>query len=693
MGMILKKANHKNTARVKVIIYSLIFVILFNISTPALAEESEKDKTTMVFIIDNNSYTADGELIVMDVSPMIVEGRTMLPIRYAASPLGADIKWNGEDKKVTLILGDKILELWVGQSNALVNGLTIPIDADNPNVKPLIVNERTMLPLRFVTENLGCELLWDPETKKITITKDRKSDDSTIPPIGIVLPPIVPTFPSLIIDAPIRDLSKNQINELILSKDLSNLNDIWSVNQPDIAKKVTLSESDFPVVLRIGRGYDVFGKYASVESLKQSVLDLEKLITDQKIERIRYDQGVNTQITSDSIRSYSRTLSKNISGSGSYFGFGGSAKLNFNSTRTSQLNNYFSTSSYIVKKFGVYVNGSTNLKNYLNSDAKKMINDNNVTAKTVFGNYGHYVLVDTITGGRVDYSITAKSDSSTSYDNFVAATKADFNVLVFKASANAEYQNIKNKSEYDSNKEQTLNTYGGNFSLNLGQFLNDPQILSKWESTLEENGTLVDFGTTTEKSLVPIWELADTSSRSTYLKSEFEKLNLAQGNQWPMEKYITDIVFVTGSDAWSARAKTPPGYMLIDVDLNTDAGGDFIFLCYKLGDNINDAYTDFFMEYNNKSRTAGSGILSHNSNNVNYTRIGTDLNKGAGGDFLYLFTTKAQTLPPVKGVNVSFDSSNAASPDWNNVYWLNSKNPADVNKGAGGKYVYIKFKR
>lgn len=693
MEIILKEIYHKNTLVLRLSIYFLILVMLFSISSLAFAEEPGNSKTTMVFIIDNNSYTANGELIVMDVSPMIIEGRTMLPIRYAASPLGADIQWDGEEKKVTVVLGEKKLELWVGKSEALVNGSIIPIDALNDKVKPLIINGRTMLPLRFVTENLGSDLIWDPTTKKVTITKDTKSDNPPVPPIGIVLPPIDPIFPIIEFAPPIKNLTNKQINDLILSKDTSKVSDIWKLNQPGVPKKVSLSESDFPVVLRIGRGYDVFGKYASVESLKQSVLDLEKLITDQKVERMRYDQGVNTQITSDSIRSYSSTLSKKISGSGSYFGFGGSAKLNFNSTRTSQLNNYFSTSSYIVKKYGVYVNGSTNLKNYLNSDAKKMINDNNVTAKTVFGNYGHYVLVDTITGGRVDYSITARSDASTSYDNFVAATKADFNVVVFKASASAEYQNIKNKSEYDSSKEQTLNTYGGKFSLNLGQFLNDPQILSKWESTLEENGTLVDFGNTTEKSLVPIWELADNSTRANYLKAEFEKLNLAQGNQWPMEKYITDIVFVTGSDAWSARAKTPPGYMLVDVDLNKDAGGDFIFLTYKLGDNVNDAYTDFFMEYTSKARTAGSAVLSHNSNNVNYTRIASDLNKGAGGDFIYLFTTKAQTLPPIKEINVSFDSSNATSPDWNNVYWLNSKNPADVNKGAGGKYVYIKFKR
>lgn len=367
MKFFLRRKNQKKKAIAKIIICSFIFVILLSSPNFSLADESENAKTTMVFIIDNNSYTANGELIVMDVSPMIIEGRTMLPIRYAATPLGADIQWNGGEKKVTLILGEKKLELWVGKSDALIDGLIVPIDALNANVKPLIINGRTMLPLRFVTENLGCELIWDPVTKKVTITKDAKANISIsvpifIPPIGILVPTI---------QSPISNLTNAQINELIKSKDMTRVNDIWSLNQPGIAKKVTLKESDFPVVLRIGRGYDVFGKYASVESLKQSVLDLEKLITDQRIERMRYDQGVNQQIASDSIRTYSSTLSQKLDASGSYFGFGGSAKVNFNSTRTSKLDNYFSTSSYIVKKYGVYVNGSTNLKNYLNPDAKK----------------------------------------------------------------------------------------------------------------------------------------------------------------------------------------------------------------------------------------------------------------------------------------------------------------------------------
>jgi hypothetical protein len=61
------------------------------------------------------------------------------------------------------------LELTPGKNTALFNGAVTPIDVD-PKVLPLIVNGRTMLPLRFVVESLGAEVSYNQATKTITIT-------------------------------------------------------------------------------------------------------------------------------------------------------------------------------------------------------------------------------------------------------------------------------------------------------------------------------------------------------------------------------------------------------------------------------------------------------------------------------------------------------------------------------------------
>ncbi len=110
----------------------------------------------------------------MDVSPIIREGRTLLPIRYIAEPLGAEVGWDGTEKKVTVSLDDIFIELWIGRSTARVNGVEKPIDPNNPKVKPIIVPPgRTMLPVRFVAENLGCKVDWEQETRTVVITYEK----------------------------------------------------------------------------------------------------------------------------------------------------------------------------------------------------------------------------------------------------------------------------------------------------------------------------------------------------------------------------------------------------------------------------------------------------------------------------------------------------------------------------------------
>lgn len=62
------------------------------------------------------------------------------------------------------------IDLWIGKNIAKVNGKDTAIDPNNLKVVPLILNGRTMLPDRFVAENLGCDVGWDGTNKTVTIT-------------------------------------------------------------------------------------------------------------------------------------------------------------------------------------------------------------------------------------------------------------------------------------------------------------------------------------------------------------------------------------------------------------------------------------------------------------------------------------------------------------------------------------------
>jgi hypothetical protein len=107
----------------------------------------------------------------MDAPPVIMESRTLLPIRYVAEPLGAVVKWDPGAERVTVSLGGKFIELWIGSNAAAVNGQNIFIDSQNPKVTPVILPPgRTMLPLRFIAENLGCRVDWDSTAYMAKVT-------------------------------------------------------------------------------------------------------------------------------------------------------------------------------------------------------------------------------------------------------------------------------------------------------------------------------------------------------------------------------------------------------------------------------------------------------------------------------------------------------------------------------------------
>lgn len=129
------------------------------------------ETTVLRFYIDSDNYYVNDIITPMDAGPIIKDGRTLLPIRYVAAPLGANVDWNGGEQKVTVSLNGKVMYLWINQGQATVNGVQKPIDPLNSNVSPIIVPPgRTMLPLRFIAENLGCQVDWDPVSREVKVT-------------------------------------------------------------------------------------------------------------------------------------------------------------------------------------------------------------------------------------------------------------------------------------------------------------------------------------------------------------------------------------------------------------------------------------------------------------------------------------------------------------------------------------------
>ncbi|RIE05874.1 stalk domain-containing protein [Candidatus Cryosericum terrychapinii] len=119
---------------------------------------------TLVLTIGSSAMSVDGTRATLDSPPIIREGRTLLPIRAVIEALEGSVGWDAVARKATVTLGTHTIEIWIGSNQARVNGADVPLD-----VAAMIVNSRTLLPLRFVAENLGCIVTWDPVGRTVTI--------------------------------------------------------------------------------------------------------------------------------------------------------------------------------------------------------------------------------------------------------------------------------------------------------------------------------------------------------------------------------------------------------------------------------------------------------------------------------------------------------------------------------------------
>ena len=112
----------------------------------------------------------DGMAVDLDAAPVIQNGRTMLPLRPLIEVLGGTTSWNARTKTAVAALGSRSVSVTIGNPVGLVGGKKVPVDLANAKVVPLIVNGRTFLPLRFIAQNLGLDLAWEPVSQTVSLT-------------------------------------------------------------------------------------------------------------------------------------------------------------------------------------------------------------------------------------------------------------------------------------------------------------------------------------------------------------------------------------------------------------------------------------------------------------------------------------------------------------------------------------------
>ncbi|MTI54741.1 copper amine oxidase N-terminal domain-containing protein [Geosporobacter ferrireducens] len=131
---------------------------------------------TGVYAEEPIKVSVDGTILNFDVNPTVIEGRTLVPLRAIFEALGAEIEWENTTKTVTATKEDIKITLEIGSKYATVNG-----EEKELEVEGKIIDDRAMVPARFIAESLGASVEWNAEEKTVVIASAATTESATEP--------------------------------------------------------------------------------------------------------------------------------------------------------------------------------------------------------------------------------------------------------------------------------------------------------------------------------------------------------------------------------------------------------------------------------------------------------------------------------------------------------------------------------
>ena len=152
------------------------------------AEEREYVHNRITAYLDRIHVTLDGdEVEFTDALPVTIDDRTMIPMRTLAELMGAEVGWNNDERKVTVIRGGETVYMYVDKTTAYVNDEPVEMD-----VAPVIKDSRTFIPARYISEFLGQKVEWISERREVAVTENKdlfshSNLEDWIKPMGAVL--------------------------------------------------------------------------------------------------------------------------------------------------------------------------------------------------------------------------------------------------------------------------------------------------------------------------------------------------------------------------------------------------------------------------------------------------------------------------------------------------------------------------
>jgi flavodoxin len=163
------------------VILAMVMMCVFTLIGCAAEEAEINENGTMKIVlqIGNPVMLVNGIEKQIDAEgtvPLIINNRTLLPVRAVIEEMGGTVEWNSDTQEVVLNYNDDEIKLTIDSQTARLNGQNQTLDTP-----PIIISDRTMLPIRFVAESFKFDVVWEKSTQTITIMKKTEQNTASVP--------------------------------------------------------------------------------------------------------------------------------------------------------------------------------------------------------------------------------------------------------------------------------------------------------------------------------------------------------------------------------------------------------------------------------------------------------------------------------------------------------------------------------
>lgn len=432
----------------------------------------------------------------------------------------------------------------------------------------------------------------------------------------------------------------------------------------------------------VGFGYDALSSsYINPQDVKRRYPILD--ISHENIAEAPELQSITLVETASSFEEISKKTSASLSVGGTYNLFTGSISTDYTNTSKTSEESVLSKVMGIYTKRRQYIPHGDNFKSLLHKDF--LADLMRMESSDLFDRYGTHLITEVYLGGRMEMNIITSKETSETTNKIGATVKASYGEI-FNTESKTEYS--KGTKSLLEKSDIRIKAIGGRTisAVSLSEFSKEYR---EWLNSLESDRNCeVCYLPNTKNSFIPLWELCTDQVKRKEIEREFIKLHAAANNSLIQnDTYVVDIAIMSDAKQSNAIKSCPKGYILIERDLNKDAKGNYIYLCYKLGMK-EDAITNFCIDISSNSLPSGKAYITHDGVESTYMRYGSDLNKGARGKYIYLCATKDKIFSPIRRLNVAMDDQKL-SEEWYTVCKSGTKQAANCNEGTNGRYLYI----